>query len=260
MRKQIVLAINIGNSNIRFGIFRGSKLITSDSISTHPLKTEKYITGFITNLLNSKNISFQEIQGIAIASVVPQYNKLFQQIIKEILHKEPLFISSELDLGIRLGVDNPQQIGADILADVVAARNVMKGSMIVIDFGTATTFNAVNKKGEYIGTSIAPGVQMVHDALITKTALLHSVELSVQSFSIGTNTATAIQSGVLFGYVGLVEGMISRFKKQLGKEAKVIVTGGAAGFIVPHVKEISVIPNLTLDGIRIIWGRDKSSA
>lgn len=246
----MLLAINIGNTNIRLGVFKGSKLVCSGLFPTHPQKTEKEIAKFLRR---------KEIYHVVIASVVPSYNKMFERVISDMFQIPPLFISTRLDTGMHIKIENPLELGADILCDIIATHHLYKGAVIVIDFGTATTFNAINKKGEYVGTSIAPGVQMVHDSLITKTALLHTVELTVQPFAIGINTTTAIQSGVVYGYIGLVEGLIKRFKKVLGKQTKVIATGGAARLIAPHVPEISqIIPDLTLDGIRILWERNNT--
>lgn len=226
----MLLAINIGNTNIRFGIFDNDKLMKTYIIPTKEspdIKTE--ILRFTQN---------DTVEKTVIASVVPTKNKDFNFL-------SPVFIHELVDLG---------EVGADIYCGVVASSKLHGGPGVVVDLGTATTLNAYDKSGKLLGVVIAPGLQTAHHALIEKTALLHPIELKAPASAIGTDTTTAIQSGVLLGHISMIEGMIQRFKNELG-DLKIIATGGLCKIVEPYTKVFDTVDtNLVLKGIQILAG------
>jgi type III pantothenate kinase len=232
----MILAINIGNTNVRFGVFDEEKLIKTFLIPT------KEKRDYQKEIL--KQVQNDTIRKTVIASVVPAHNKKFTQICWELFQEKPVFIHELFKLG---------ELGADIFCGVTAAYHLYGGPGLVIDLGTATTFNAVDKDGNLLGVAIAPGLQTAHKALIHETALLHEVPLIAPDSVIGKDTTTAIQSGVIFGYVDLIEGMIKRFKAELGQETQVIATGGLSPLVGKYTHVFSIIDTtLTLKGIQLL--------
>lgn len=236
----MLLAINIGNTNIRCGIFDKDKLIKTFIMESKNKNQEYYRSEILKQVQDDK----EKISQVCIASVVPAHNKAFEQICDTLFNKKPLFVHDLVNLG---------EVGADIFCGVTAAFHLYGGPGLVVDLGTATTFNAYDKNGKLLGVAIAPGLQTSHKALINDTALLHEVPLVVPSSVIGTDTTTAIQSGVVFGYIDLVEGMVKRFQKELGENIQVIATGGLVTVISPNTHVFSAVDTqLTLKGIQLI--------
>jgi type III pantothenate kinase len=197
----------------------------------------------------------EQIDGCALASVVPPLNSTFLEACRRYLNQQPLVIDAGVKTGLSIRYEDPKHaLGADRVADAVAVRSLYGTPACVVDFGTATTFDAISAAGEYLGGAIAPGIGIAAEALFLRAAKLPRVELARPDAAIGRNTLTAIQSGLVFGYVGLVEGMVERFKRELGPETKVIGTGGLVDLIASETQVIEfVAPWLTLDGLRIIW-------
>ena len=249
-----LLAIDLGNTNLTIGLFKGSELTEHWRLSTdHKRMQDEYGLQFL-GLLENKGISQTDFAGIVLSSVVPPLTERVVQACEVYLGKTPVIISSDLKLNIKICYDDPSAVGADRIADAAATRTMFSSPACVIDFGTATTFNAINKAGEYLGGAILPGIGLAAEALFERTAKLSPVELSAPPSIIGTNTRHAIQSGLIFGYVALVEGMVVRFKKELGNETVVIATGGHIHRISGYTNVIDHIePWLTLEGLRIIW-------
>jgi type III pantothenate kinase len=248
------LAIDIGNTNITFGAYRGDQLGPRWRFATDHGRTSDEYGASMLDSLKSTGIAIEDIQGIAIASVVPPLTEMFVAACREYLGCNPLVVDSSVQTGIRSCYDDPRQVGSDRIVDVAAAFKLYGGPAVVIDFGTATTFDAITSEGDYLGGAIAPGIGIAAEALSQRAAKLPKVDLQRPPSVIGRNITQSLQSGLLLGYVGLVEGLIVRFCAELGSDTKVIATGGLAVII---AKETSLITNLapwlTLDGLRIIY-------
>jgi type III pantothenate kinase len=205
-------------------------------------------------LLQNAGKSIKDLDGISLASVVPPLTSRVIQACREYLKQEPLVVDAGIKTGIKIRYEDPKAVGADRVCDAVAVMKLYGGPACVVDFGTATTFNALTKDGEYLGGAITAGVNLAAEALYTRAAKLPRIDLQVPPSVIGRNTVHAMQSGLLFGYVSMIEGMVERFRVELGKDMKVIATGGLAEVVAKETKTINVIaPWLTLDGLRIIW-------
>ncbi|GHT45215.1 type III pantothenate kinase [Endomicrobiia bacterium] len=256
------LALDIGNTNITVGVFdEENRKVLSDPLkvwrmSTINGQTSDEYAAMLMNMFFCLGYDAKKITNVAVASVVPSLNSAFEKLIKKCFNKKAFFVGYKNSGGLIFATGNPKEAGADRIADVVAAYSIYGGGCVVIDFGTATTFDCIDLKGRYIGGMIAPGPAISAQALSLKTAQLPQVEMKKPFRSIGTTTVECIQSGLYFGYVGLVKELISRIKKEI-KVNHIIATGGLAGLILSEIKEIKVIlPNLTLEGIRIIWEKN----
>ncbi len=250
----MLFAIDIGNTNITLGLYAGDKLGPRWRLATdHERMPDEYGI-LIVNLFQHAGIQAENIRGIAMASVVPPLTGIFQQACSQYLGCTPLVVGAETRTGVRVRYDDPGQVGADRIVDAAAVHKLYGGPACVVDFGTATTFDAISEEGDYLGGAIAPGIGIAADALFQRTAKLPRVELSRPPSAIGRNTIHSLQSGLLFGYVGLVEGMVARFRADLGPGMKVIGTGGLAELIAQETSAIDILaPWLTLDGLRIIY-------
>jgi type III pantothenate kinase len=205
-------------------------------------------------LLQNAGKTLDDIKGISLASVVPQLTSRVIHACREYLKQEPLVVDTGVKTGIKIRYEDPKAVGADRVCDAVAVMKMYGGPACVVDFGTATTFNAITKDGEYLGGAITAGINLAAEALFTRAAKLPRIDLQVPPSVIGRNTVHAMQSGLLFGYVSMVEGMVARFRSELGSGMKVIATGGLAEVVAKETKVIDVIaPWLTLDGLRLIW-------
>ncbi len=259
----MLLAIDIGNTNITLGIFKysGGKPIKGPvniwRLATNRNMTEDEYGTKILDLLHYSLIEKDEIKGIAIASVVPSVDAAFDKMGKKYFSKTPFFLTGSSMPKIDILYENPEEIGADRVANAVAAYATYGGPVIVLDFGTATTFDCVSRKGEYLGGAIAPGPGISADSLAKYTAKLPVVEIAKPDKAVGKSTASAMRSGLYFGYIGLIKEILKRVKKEINGTPVVIATGGLAGLIVPEIREVkAIIPELTLEGIRIIWDRN----
>lgn len=253
----MLLAIDIGNSNIAFGIYDDNRWINHWRLNTVANKTADEYEVIFRALIGNSQISLPHISKIVISSVVPPLTPTFQRMISRSFGQEPLLVSPELDTGIRICIDNPREIGSDLLANAVAGYALYQSNCIIADFGTALSFTIVNQQGELLGGSIAPGLESAMKALSASTAQLPFVQLKPPPGVVGKNTTHAIQSGIVMGYTGLVEFLIEKIKKELGGEANVIATGGLSEVIAPLTYKFTVIePWLTLDGLRLIAERN----
>jgi type III pantothenate kinase len=247
------LAIDVGNTNITLGVYKGEILSAQWRLATGHEKTPDEYGALILGFFRRANLSAPDVHAIAMASVVPPLTGTLVESCRQFLCQEPLVVDRTCHTGIKISCDDPGQVGADRIVDAAAAYKLYGGPACVIDFGTATTFDAVSPDGEYLGGAIAPGIGIASQALFEHTAKLPKVDLRWPPAAIGKNTMHSVQSGLMFGYVGLVEGIVGRFKKELGEDLKVIATGGLSDIIAGQTKVISVVaPSLTLDGLRII--------
>lgn len=257
----MLLTIDIGNTNVTIGLYANKDLKAHWRLATdHNRMPDEYGLQLL-GLLQNANHQPTDLTGVALASVVPPLTGRVIQACREYLQQDPLIIDTGIKTGIRIRYEDPRQVGADRVCDAVAVMRLYGGPACVIDFGTATTFNAITREGDYLGGAITAGVNLAAEALFAHAAKLPRIDLQRPPSVIGRNTNHAIQSGLLFGYVAMVEGMVARFRRELGSEMKVIATGGLAETIARETNVIEVIaPWLTLEGMRILWELNRGSA
>lgn len=256
----MLLAFDVGNTNIVVGVFKDNELIIDWRMSTDKSKSADELGMFMMQLFNHEKIDVDKIEDIIISSVVPTIMYSLQHMAMKYFKKEAIVIGPGIKTGMNIKYDNPKQVGADRIVNGVAAFKKYNGQIIVVDFGTATTFCAINEKCEYLGGSIMPGIKVSSDALFDKAAKLTRVELIKPDRLICKNTTQSIQSGVIYGYVGSVEYIVNRMKSELGwPNAKVIATGGLATLIAEETTKIDVVDKyLTLDGLSLIHQMNKA--
>lgn len=249
----MLLVIEVGNTNTKIGIFDGARLLVSWRLTSRREQTADEYGLFIETLLRTRGIGAQDIDGIAISNVVPPMEQALRWMAEKYFGIEPFSVESGVNSGIPLAVDNPREVGADRVVKSFAARTLYGAPLIVIDFGTATTFDCVNVRGEFVGGAIAPGIVTAVDALLSRAARLYRVELVRPKEAIGRNTVTNIQSGVVYGYAGLVDGIVGRMKAEMEGAPRVVATGGHAGLIADVTRSIDLVnPDLTLEGLRLL--------
>ncbi len=254
----MLLAIDIGNTNITLGLFRGDELGSRWRLASSPEKTSDEYGALLLNLFKRSGVGAGDIHAAAMASVVPPLTGVLAKSCSSFLSCEPMIVDSSVMTGVRILYDDPGQVGADRIVDAVAAFKLYGGPACIVDFGTATTFDAISREGDYLGGAIVPGIRIAAEALFQRASKLPKVDFYRPPAAIGRNTAHSLQSGLLFGYVGVVEGMIERFRSELGADLKVIGTGGLAETVAKETKAISILaPWLTLDGLKIIYELNK---
>lgn len=253
----MLLAIDIGNTNTTLGVFRDDVLIFNFRLTTRIGQTMDEYGIFVRNLLSLAEIQRDTLAGMIVASVVPPLDHVIETMAKKYLNLKPMFIRPGIKTGLALNVESPSDVGADRIVDCVGALSRYEPPLIVVDFGTATTFDAVNENREFLGGAIAPGLKISAESLFQKAAKLPEVPFKKPDMAIGRNTVTNIQSGLFFGYVGLVNGILTRMKTELGENSHVIATGGMASLIVPDSPLIDTIDkNLTLEGLRVLYEKN----
>ena len=252
------LAIDLGNTNITMGLYSGDALGPHWRLAANHEKMPDEYGALMLALLKRAGVDPAEIRDIAIASVVPPLTEIFQDACERCYRCKPLVVDGSTHTGIRVLCDDAGQVGADRIVDAAACFKLYGGPACIVDFGTATTFDAISAEGDFLGGAIAPGIGIAAEALFQRAAKLPKVEISRPPAAIGKNTVFSLQSGLLFGYVGLVEGLVARFRTELGPATKVIATGGLAETIATETEMIAVVaPWLTLDGLRIIYNLNK---
>ena len=255
----MLLAIDIGNTDTTLGVFAGEELRATWHMATSVHRTTDEYAALLLNLLRYQGLGTSDIKEIALCSVVPPLITTFEELFQRYFHISPLVVGAGIKTGVRIRMDNPREVGADRIVNTVAAHHLYGGPIIITDLGTATTFDTVSKEGDYLGGAIAPGIITAAEALFRQAAMLPRVELTHPKQAIGTNTIAAMQSGIIFGYVGLIEGMVARIQQELGEKAKVVATGGCAELIAKETAVIDVVnPNLTLIGLRLIYLMNKA--
>ena len=250
----MLLAVDVGNTNIVIGVFDGDRLVADYRLHTDDRATGDELGVLVVDLLGRRDIAPQDVHAVIVSNVVPTLQRAVDRVSRGYFDREPLMLEPGLRTGIKIRVDDPREVGADRVANAVAARHLYGVPAILVDFGTATTFDAIGADGDYLGGAIAPGIQISHDALVNHAALLRRVELVPPGAAIGRNTTASMQAGIVYGYVGLVEGLVVRFQHELGTHATVIATGGIATQLAPLIPAITVVDErLTLSGLRLIY-------
>jgi type III pantothenate kinase len=252
-----LLVLDVGNTNVVLGIYRDEKLVSSWRLATARDRTADEYGILARQLLNGA--VHQPLDGAIIGSVVPPLNGPMAHMVREYFGVEPMFVEPGIKTGIAIHVDNPQEVGADRIINSVAAFEEYGGPAIIVDFGTATTFDLVTANAEYVGGVIAPGLTISAEALFARAARLPRVDIKRPPSVIGTNTVVNMQSGIYFGYLSLVDGLLTRMKQEIGSVKKVIATGGLASLFGEDSEHIDLVdPELTLKGLKIIYDRNKS--
>ena len=255
----MLLAVDIGNTNITFGVFAGEELRATWRMATNVNQMADEYAALLLNLVHHQGLDASDIKEIALCSVVPPLLATFEELFERYFHTSPLVIGPGIKTGVRIRQDNPREVGADRIANAAAAHHLYGGPVIIADLGTATTFDVVSKEGDHIGGVIATGIGTAAEALYTRAAALPRIELVCPKKAIGTNTIAAMQSGIIFGYVGLIEGIVARIQKELGEKALVVATGGYAELIARETEVIDQVnPDITLVGLRLIYQMNKA--
>jgi type III pantothenate kinase len=254
----MLLTIDIGNTNITMGLYQGEEAGPRWRLATnHERMPDEYALQFL-GLLSHAGFTPEDLKGISLASVVPPLTGKIIEACRRYLLNDPFVVDAGVKTGVRVRYEDPRAVGADRIVDAVAVQRMYGGPACVVDFGTGTTFDAISQEGDYLGGAIAPGIGIAAEALFLRTAKLPRVDLQRPPSVIGRNTVHSMQSGLFFGYVSLVEGMVARFRKELGPTMKVIATGGLAEVVAEETQIIDIIaPWLTLDGLRILWELNK---
>lgn len=255
----MIVVVDVGNTNIVFAVYEGKKLLNHWRMTTDKDKTSDEFGMFFMDIFNYEKIDIAKIEAVVIASVVPPIMYSLEHAIKKYFKLDPIVVGPGLKTGINIKYENPREVGADRIVNAVAALEMYKGSLIIVDFGTATTFCAVMSNGEYLGGVICPGIKISAEALFQRAAKLPRIDLAKPDTVIGRNTVSSMQSGIVYGYVGKVDYIVKRMKKEMKEDnIKVIATGGLARLIASESETIDEINGfLALDGLRIIYEKNK---
>jgi type III pantothenate kinase len=250
----MLLAINVNNTNTSFGLYREGSWIAHWRVATDRAKQPDEYAMLLRSLFDYNGLDWLQITGTALSSVVPPITPAFVDLSRRYLKHDPLIVTHQVKTGIQILIDYPAEIGADRILNTLGARTLHGTPCIVVDFGTATTFDAISREGDYLGGAIAPGLGIAAEALFSRTAKLPRIELTAPPAAIGRNTVHAMQSGLVLGYVGLIEGLVARIRAELGGQAKVVATGGMAHILAEQTPVIEAVdPMLTLEGLRLIY-------
>jgi len=255
----MLLVIDVGNTVTTLGVFEDQELRVTWHMATSIHRGADEHAALLLNLLHYQGLRISDIKEVALCSVVPPLVTTFDELFQRYFHLSPLVVGAGAKTGVRIRMDNPREVGADRIVNAAAAHHLYSGPIIIADLGTATTFDTVSKEGDYLGGAIAPGIVTAAEALFMRAAMLPRVELVHPKRAIGTSTVAAMQSGIVFGYVGLIEGMVARIQQELGEKATVVATGGYAELIAKETAVIDVVnPDLTLIGLRLIYLMNKA--
>lgn len=253
----MLLAVDVGNTNVTIALFDGERLVADWRVTSYRERTADEMAVELRDLFELRGIDLGAVTGVVIASVVPTINPALVEASRRYLKCEPVMVGPGVKTSVKVRYENPRDVGADRIANALAAYTKYGGPIVVIDFGTAVTYDAINADGDYLGGAISPGIEISLDALISHTAMLRRVEPVAPDSVIGRNTITSIQSGLVWGFVAQVEGMVRRMVDELGGSARVVATGGQAPLVagLTHVIE-TTDPLLTLEGLRLIYAQN----
>jgi type III pantothenate kinase len=253
-----LFCVDIGNTNVVMGLYEGETLTAHWRVATDHLRMADEYAMLILDLFERSHQDSTAVEGVIIASVVPPLTSVFEKLSNRYFQQTALVVDGTAHTGVRIRIDSPSEVGADRVVNAVAAYHRYGGPACIVDLGTATTFDILSADGDYLGGAIAPGIGIAAEALFQRTAKLPRIDILRPPSPIGRNTVQAMQSGLLFGYVGLVEGLIARFRAEMGPNMKVIATGGLAPLIAAETKVIEAVdPWLTLEGLRLVWDMNR---
>jgi type III pantothenate kinase len=256
----MLLCIDIGNTNIVLGLFEGEELRHHWRISSDTNKMPDEYAVLLRGLCAGVDVPRAAIEGAIIASVVPPLTGVFADVVQETFGHAALIVDAGVKTGVRVRTENPREVGADLVVDAAAAYRFYGGPVCIVDFGTATKFVAVSANGDFLGVAIAPGMRMAAESLFRGTAKLPSIDLRHPPSVIGRNTVHSMQAGILFGFVGLVEGLVARFRRELGNDMRVVATGGLVALVAGATPVLEIVdPWLTLKGLRMIWEMNRGA-
>ena len=254
----MLLVIDVGNTNTVLGLYDAERLVHDFRIETSRGRTTDEYVVLLLSLVQIAGVDRRSIDASILASVVPALNDVMVEAVDRAFDHDIVVVGPGIKTGMPILYENPREVGADRIVNAVAAYERIRGACIVVDFGTATTFDCISAKGEYLGGSIAPGVDISANALFSRAAKLPRAEIVRPPRAIGRNTVHSMQSGIVFGYVGLVDGLVERLKQEMGGEVRVVATGGLARLIEPESKTIQEIDEfLTLEGLRLLYERNR---
>jgi type III pantothenate kinase len=255
----MLLVIDVGNTNVSYGVFDGTHLLHHVRSESARARTADEYAALVRQLLILRDVKHTQIASAIIASVVPTLTDTMIEVVRRAFGREPLLVGPGIKTGMPILYENPREVGADRIVNAVAAYEWARAGVIVVDFGTATTFDCVTPKGEYLGGVITPGVQISAEALFARAARLHRVDLALPPKVVGRNPVHSMQSGLVYGHAGLVDGLCGRLKRELGYACRVVATGGLAKLIAPQTEAIEhVDDDLTLTGLRILYERNEA--
>lgn len=254
----MILVLDVGNTNITLGVYKGQDLIAHWRLATVRERTEDELGILIKMLFADKGLDPAQVEGIAISSVVPPLMFALEKMSVKYFGHKPITVGPGVKTGLNIKYENPREVGADRIVNAVAALERYGPPLVIVDFGTATTFCVLNETGDYMGGVVAPGIAISTEALFQRAAKLPRIEITRPASVVGRNTVTSMQSGVLYGFAGQVDGIVSRIKQEFDLPFKVVATGGLAGLISAESSQIDIKDdNLTLDGLRLIWDRNQ---
>lgn len=254
----MILVLDVGNTNITLGVYKGQDLIAHWRLATVRERTEDELGILIKMLFADKGLDPAQVEGIAISSVVPPLMFALEKMSVKYFGHKPITVGPGVKTGLNIKYENPREVGADRIVNAVAALERYGPPLIIVDFGTATTFCVLNESGDYMGGVVAPGIAISTEALFQRAAKLPRIEITRPASVVGRNTVTSMQSGVLYGFAGQVDGIVSRIKSEFDLPFKVVATGGLSGLISAESDQIDIKDdNLTLDGLRLIWDRNQ---
>src|SRR4051794_24756549 len=254
----MLLAVDVGNTQTVLGLFEGEELVEHWRLATEAERTGDELAALFVNLLELRGRTFEDVSGMSVSSTVPLLVRAYHDLAERHIEAPLLVLGPGTRTGIPILYDDPREVGPDRIANAVAARERYGAPCIVVDFGTSTNFDAVSAEGEYVGGVLAPGIEISMDALFARAARLTKVDFVEPQTVIGKTTTASLQSGVVYGFAGQVDGIVGRIRDELGVDAQTVATGGLADPVAPHARTIDrVDPLLTLEGLRLVWERNR---